>query len=72
MAPASQPDHFPAGWQPPGQRWGRGAQTVVPYLHHANPGTRRGRAAEAPLEDTAPVRNPVFQHMDAVLKRRGV
>jgi hypothetical protein len=50
--------------QPAGRRWGFGAHSVVPYLSHApSPDAAAG-------QDEAAIRNPVFSHMDAVLRAK--
>ena len=60
-------DDRPASLLPPGRRWGRGAQSVVPYLTNGRPA---GQEAE---EVERLVRNPVFLHMEHALRalRRG-
>lgn len=53
-------------WRPPGQRWGVGARSVLPYLNHA---VRSQVLAEVARDDAGPVRNPVFTGMDAAPSR---
>ena len=53
------------GLLPEGSRWGRGAQSVVPYLSSTRAAGDAQRAADAQA-----IRNPVFPHMDLLLPRR--
>ncbi|MGV3571664.1 MAG: hypothetical protein ACO1PB_13785 [Ramlibacter sp.] len=47
---------------PAGRRWGRGAQSVVPYLAAA--ARSRPGAAEEPAEAAERISNPVFRQME--------
>ena len=53
---------------PAGRRWGRGAQTVLPYLNLSLQGRVLAGEAEAEAADGEPVRNPVFRQMDIVVR----
>lgn len=48
---------------PPGQRWGFGAHSVLPYLAHA----LHGRPGE-PTGEGGAIRNPVFAQMEDTLR----
>lgn len=61
------PDSRPASrWQPPGNRWGLGSSTVVPYLSQ----TIQSRLASAPVPEDGPIRNPVFTDMGVLVPPR--
>lgn len=50
------PDDQDGGLPPPGQRWGAGAQSVLPYLTK----TLQARPATAEAETRSRANNPVF------------
>lgn len=56
-------DHRRASLQPPGRRWGFGANSVVPYLTQGR--SMRGHEAEA-VDQL--INNPVFVHMEHTLR----
>lgn len=56
-------DHRPSSLQPPGRRWGFGANSIVPYLTQGR--SMRGHEAE---EVDQLIRNPVFVHMEHTLR----
>lgn len=49
---------------PAGHRWGRGAQTIVPYLTH----TRPPWSGQESVEVEQSINNPVFLHMEHTLR----
>jgi hypothetical protein len=59
-------DERRAALMPPGRRWGRGAESVVPYL--TNSLQSRPARGEEPVEPDQFIRNPVFVHMDHTLR----
>lgn len=62
MRSTAHPHQQPSGaWQPPGNRWGLGARSVLPYLNHSV--QAKLMAVEIAAEDEGPVRNPVFREM---------
>jgi hypothetical protein len=66
--PHRHPSPTAQRWQPPGRRWGFGAGSVLPYLNHSL--QAKVPASEAMREDDGPIRNPVFQHMESVPRKR--
>lgn len=58
---SNDPDHR---LLPEGQRWGRGARSVVPYLYVS----LLTRPAERDEGDGHFIRNPVFPHMEHTLR----
>ena len=59
--PRNSFDRAPAGWMPPGHRWGLGSQSVLPYLSHS--ALARVFVLNQSLREDGPVRNPVFSDM---------
>jgi hypothetical protein len=55
---------------PAGHRWGRGAQSVVPYLA-ASTRSRPAAAEPASPTEVEHISNPVFHQMEIRLRWRG-
>jgi len=67
MAPTRRhPPSSTERWLPPGHRWGFGARSVLPYLNRSL--QAKLLASDVRIDETGPIRNPVFEHMEIALR----
>ena len=61
-------ERAPGGWMPPGQRWGLGSNSVLPYLSHSQ--QSKMLVVSLSIREDGPVRNPVFPDMEHLPPKR--